>query len=295
MKYTTFPASGKLAGVATMLECLGYDTDDRAVALGMDAPWLFVKEGERYLAGSSLYEPRWLDLYLTPRGFHMTEITMSKECVPAFLRDHKTAMLLLAITRDMMHQVVFTGYADGRYEFTNIRPQVSSEPEAFSLTAAMLKRRLADQVTVFSLEECQPMEVDFIPLLLESLHNLSSYQDDVLEALKQTVTRDELHILSQRLFRALMQDMLPMVELANDAELTNELRLLNHDYRHIFTRNSPTTVMLNEKLPRSSICKCIAWLREDIIDQLYNHGISDQDIASHVGYPQEQNSNDQQI
>lgn len=284
MKYITFPASGKLTGVAAMLECFGYDTDDRAIALGMNAPWLFMKAGERYLAGSSLYKPRWLNLYLAPLGLHMTETALSKESVPAFLRACKTAMLPLAIARNRTHPVVFNGYADGRYEFTNIRPEVSSEPEAFSLTTAMLKRRLSDQVTVFSMEKCQPTEVNFIPLLLESLNNLASYQEHVLEALGQTVTREEFHILSERLFRALIQDTLPLAELANDAELTHELRLLYHDYRHIFTQNSPTTVMLNEKLSRNSICRCIAWLREDIVDQLYHHGINIQDIASHTGH-----------
>ena len=73
-----------------------------------------------------------------------------------------------------------------------------------------------------------------------------------------------------------------MAELACDAELTYELRLLYHDYRHIFTRNGPPTVTLDEKLPRSSICKCLAWLREDIIDRLYDHGVSDQEVEAYL-------------
>ncbi len=282
MKYMTFPAAGKLSGVAAMLECLGHDTDDRTIALGMNAPWLFVKEGERYLAGSSLYQPRWLDLYLMPLGFHMTKIAPSKENVPTYLRACKTAMLPMTVTKDIKHPVVFTGYADGRYTFTNIKRENSDEPDTFSLTTAMLKRRLADQTTIYSLKECPASKVDFIPLLFESLNHLASYQTDVLEALKQTVTREELHILSDRLFHALMRDLLPMAELTNDAELAYELRLLNHDYRHIFTRNSPTTVTLDEKLPRSSICQCITWLREDIIDQLYTHGVSDQAVEAYL-------------
>lgn len=282
MKYVTFPAAGTLAGVAAMLECLGYDTDDRAIALGMNAPWLFVKEGERYLAGSSLYQPRWLDLYLMPMGFHMTEIALPKENVPAYLRACKTAMLPMNITKDIKHPVVFTEYADGRYAFTNIKRENSDEPDAFSLTTAMLKRRVADHATIYSLKECPASRVDFIPLLFESLDHLASYQADVLEALKQTVTREKLHLLSKRIFHALMQDLLPMAELANDAELAYELCLLNHDYRHIFTRNSPATVTLDEKLPRSSICQCITWLREDIIDQLYAHGVSDQEVEAYL-------------
>ncbi len=282
MKYMTFPAAGKLTGVAAMLECLGHETNDRAIALGMNAPWLFVKKGERYLAGSTLYQPRWLDLYLIPFGFHMTEIALPKENVPAYLRTCKTAMLPMTITKNIKHPVVFTGYADGRYGFTNIKRENFDEPDTFSLTTAMLKRRLADQVTVHSLKECAASKVDFIPLLFESLDHLASYQADVLEALKQTVTREELCILSERIFHALMRDLLPMAELANDAELAYELCLLNHDYRHVFTRNSPTTVTLDEKLPRSSICQCITWLREDIIDRLYAHGVSDQEVEAYL-------------
>lgn len=268
MKYMTMPALEKLAGVAAMLELFGHDTDDRTIALGMNAPWLFMKEGEQYFAGSSLDQPRWIDLYLRPLGFHMTEIELPKENVPAYLRTRKTAMLPMAITKDVTHPVVFTGYAGGRYALSNVKAQDSSEPDAFSMSRPMLMRRLTEQVTVFSLEECPPREVDFISLFRASLDNLVAYQEDILEAIQHTVTREELAFLGERLLHALVQDMLPMAQLTHDAELTYELRLLQHDYRHIFTRNSPNTVLLKEKLPRGSICRCIAWLRESITDQL---------------------------
>ncbi|MGN1369149.1 MAG: hypothetical protein ACI4WX_09795 [Aristaeellaceae bacterium] len=268
MKYMTMPALEKLAGVADMLELFGHDTDDRTIALGMNAPWLFMKEGERYFAGSGLARPCWIDLYLRPLGFRMTEIELPKENVPAYLRTRKTAMLPMAITKDVTHSVVLTGYAGGRYALSNIKAQDSSEPDTFSMSRPMLMRRLTEQVTVFSLEECTPSKVNFLPLLRASLDNLTAYQEDVLEAIQHTVTRGELALLGERLLHALVQDMLPMAQLTHDAELTYELRLLQHDYRHIFTRNSPNTVLLKEKLPRGSICRCIAWLRESITDQL---------------------------
>lgn len=282
MKYITFPAAGKLTALAIMLECFGHDTDDQTIALHMRAPWLFVKEDDRYLAGSSLYQPRWLDLYLTPHGFHMTEISLPKDHVPAFLRSVRTAMLPLKVTQDQTHPVVFTGSQGGRYLFCNVKQQASSEPDNISLTTAMLKRRLTEIVSVSSLEECQPATVDFVPLLLESINNLTHYQHDVLQALKKTVTRDEFQMLSKQLFRALMQDALPMAQLGEDFDLTNELLLLNHDYRHVFTRNSPCSVTLVEKIPRGSVRKCVSWLREDIIDQLYLHGLSDDAVEKHL-------------
>lgn len=268
MKYMTMPALEKLAGVAAMLELYGHDTDDRTIALGMKAPWLFMKEGECYFAGSGLAQPRWIDLYLLPFGFRMTEIELAKEDVPAYLCSCKTAMLPMAIAKDITHTIVFTGYADGRYVLSNVKAQDSSEPDTFSMSRPMMMRRLTDRVTVFSLEACPPTEVSFHPLLKASLDNLTAYQEDVLAAIQHIVTREELALLGERLLHTLVQDLLPMAQLTHDAELTYELRLLQHDYRHVFTRNSPNTVLLKEKLPRGSICRCIAWLRESITDQL---------------------------
>ena len=94
----------------------------------------------------------------------------------------------------------------------------------------------------------------------------------------QTISREELHSLQTPLLRALMIDMLPMAQLLSQETLYEELRLLNHDYRHIFTRNSPPTVDLQERLPRSSIRQCLAWMRENIVDRLFVHGLSDEQV-----------------
>lgn len=271
MKHINFTASGVLAGLANMLELLGVDAEDHTIALGMDAPFLFIQEGGHYLAGSGLYHPRWLDLYLMPRGFHMEEIRLPKEEVAAFLRSRRTAMLSIAVASDNRHPVVYAGYADGRYEFINVKRADSAEPDAFSFSTAMLKRRLSDQVIVYTLESRPPQQVDFLPLLHDSLKNLDAYLSEVLQALQRTVTREELRRLHAPLLRALMQDMQPMATLIGDFTLAEELRLLNHDYRHIFTQNSPATVELWERLPRSSICRCVAWLKEDINDQIHMH------------------------
>ena len=82
MKYIHFEASGKLAGLATMLECCGLDTEDNQIAFGMDAPWLFLKEGNRFIAGQGLYSPRWMNLYLITLGFRLQETILPKDDVP---------------------------------------------------------------------------------------------------------------------------------------------------------------------------------------------------------------------
>lgn len=278
MKYMTLPITRIPTGVAIMLGQLGHDADDLTIILGMKAPWLFMKEGNRYLAGAALFQPRYLNLYLVPHGFRMTEATLTKEEVPAYLRAHGTAMLPLAVAKGISHPVVFAGYKGGRYGFINIKSVGSDEPDTLSLTAAMLQHRLEEQLTVFTLEGCPPQEVGFIPLLSQSLDNLTAYQADVLAALKQTVTRETLRGLGTRLFSALLQDMLPMAVLIGDPELTEGLRLLNHDYRHIFTHNSPEAVQLEERLPRSAIRECISWLHEDMVDQLCECGMTDEQV-----------------
>lgn len=280
MKYITFTASGILAGLANMLELLGFNTEDHTIALDMNAPFLLLREGGRYYAGSGLYRPQWLDLYLKPRGFQMTEITLPKESATAFLRSQQTAMLPIAITSENTHPVVYAGYTNGRYEFVNIKLPDSDEPDVFSLSTAMLKRRLDDQVMIYTLESCPPQPVDLLPLLRDSIKNLDAYLNDLLQALHQTVTREELRHMHTPLFRALMQDMQPMAALIGDHTLAEELRLLNHDYRHIFTRNSPPTVELSEMLPRSSICRCIAWLKEDINDQIHVYNEQNKQLES---------------
>ncbi len=278
MKYIHFEASGILAGLASMLERCGHDTEDVQIALGMDAPWLFLKDGNNYIAGQGLYSPQWLNLYLLPLGFRLTETLLPKEDIPGFLRLHQPALLPLSIDHGVHHPVVFSAYDNSRYSFVNVKTEYSVEPDQLSLSRPMLLRRLADQVAVLTLDKCTPETVDFTPLLVKSLHTLADYECDLMRSCAQTVTREKLRALRTPLLRALMIDMLPMARLLHEEALYEELRLLNHDYRHVFTPNSPETVELWERLPRSSIRNCLAWIREHIVDRLYDHGLTDEQV-----------------
>lgn len=278
MKYIHFEASGMLAGLAAMLECCGHDTEDELIALSMDAPWLFLKEGNAYIAGQGLYSPKWMNLYLLPLGFRLTETHLPKEDVPGFLRVHHPALLPLSIDRGVHHPVVCTSYDGGRYCFVNVKTEHSPEPDQLSLSRQMLLRRLDDQVAVLTLDKCPPENVDFVPLLVRSLHTLVDYERDIMNACAQTVTRETLTALRTPLLRALMIDMLPMAQLLHEETLYEELRLLNHDYRHVFIPSSPETVELWERLSRSSIRRCLVWMRENIVDRLYDHGLTDEQV-----------------
>ena len=282
MPFITFPAAGKLAGLAAMLEYLGYATDDRTIAREMEAPYLFAHENGYYRAGAQLYSPPWLNLYLHPRGYHMDEMTLPAEDIPQQLRSLPTAMLSMRIAKAVRHPVVYLGYESRRYRFSNIKRADSPEPDDFSLTSAMLKNRLEDTVTLYTLKQCPPCPVDFVPLLCNSLDVLKTYLHDLLAVRSKIVTLEELQLLYEPLFRALMRDLLPLVPFLDDVRLAEELRYLQHDYRHIFTYNSPSAVHLSERLPKSSITLCLTWLYEDIVDRLYALGADDALMASRL-------------
>ena len=190
MKYISLPGAGLLTGLAQILTHYNLNVEDLDIALGMEAPYLLVRNGENYAAGSSLYRPEWLAIYLQPHGFRLIENTLSKEDVPAFLRQHSPAMLKLEVTKGTNHPMVFEDYKNGRYSFVNIKPANSSEPDSVSLSAPMLKRRLADQVTIMTLEKCEPSAVDPVPYLIHSLYNLRDYRQALLTAREYTVTQE---------------------------------------------------------------------------------------------------------
>lgn len=283
MKYITFSSAGILAGIAQMLTNYGLDVEDRDIALGMEAPYLLLHEGDVYYAGSGLYRAQWLALYLQPRGFRLRETALSKGEVPTFLRSSRPAMLTLELEKGLRHPVLFERYENARYEFLNIkRRDDKKEKDSLSLSTAMLKKRLEEEVVILTLERCEPAPADPIPYLFRTLNTLDQYCDALLSARELTVTREGLKELHTPLFRAMMQDMHPMAVLIGDRILAEELRYLMHDYRHIFFDDSQVNVLLRDRIPKSSIRKCLSWLREDIIDRLFELGLDDESIAAHL-------------
>lgn len=285
MKLVTLPAGGILTGLAAMLALMGHDTDDASLALRMEAPYLLVHEEGQYRTGARLYHPRWINLYLNSIGFRLVCKQLPCADVESLLRSLPTAMVTLRFSRQSNHPAVFTSYAGGLYEFVNIKGSRSPEPDALSLSKPMLKRRLDPVVRVHHLERCEPVAANYVPLLLQTLDNLAHYQRELLAARELTVTRAQLQELHTPLFRALMTDMLPMMALTGDGTLAEELRLLQHDYTHIFTPNSPKTVPLSERLPASAIVRCLSWFREDVIDRLAALG-GDEVLLAARAYPE---------
>lgn len=277
MKYITFSGSGLLTGLAIMLSRFGVETDAKQIALGMEMPRLFLHRDGQYYAGSQLFQPEWVNLYLNTLGFELTAHPLSREDVPAFLRMHAPVMLPLAVAPRSIHPVVFIGYQNKRYEFLNIRKATSPEPDAFSLSADMLRRRLADDVATYTLERCEPRTPDFIPLLRASLTALTDYQNELLRCCKKPLSRTQFSALKQPFLRALLQDAYPMALLLEDVMLSKYLRELNHRYRHVFIRAGESSAVLSDYFSKRMLCSCILWMKENIHDRLAELGDEDMD------------------
>lgn len=280
MKPVTIKNTRMLAGVASMLECLGYETDDKSLALGMEAPYLFMRSENGFIAGTSLFRPHWINLYLHSIGFHLEQISLSKEDIPDFLRQHKTAMFPLQLSKDddRLQPAVFTELLRGRFRIGTLLPEGSQH---HSFTAAQLLSRLTDMNTVYVVSPVHPESVDFIPYLGESLKNLTLLQDDLKKILGQSVTRTEFDALKQSHLRALMHDLLPTASLTRDHMLMEELKIVNYFYASVFHKHGPERVLLRNRIPEVFVKNCINWLKEDIVDRLYDLGASDECVDSY--------------
>ncbi len=273
-----YSAPGMLDALVELLRRRGHSTDAVQIVLGMNAPYLLVHENGAYFAGEGLYQPRWLNLYLQPHGFSMAAETLPAEMIPARLRSLETAILPLQLGKEHPRLQLFTGYAKGRYSFHAVHPK--GDAEELSLSLPMLRRRLPEAVRLCTVDTCERQTVDFLPLLLTSLDSIQSYKADLLAAREQTITRADLRRMRDPLFRAMMRDMQPMALLIGDRTLEEELILLEHDFRHIFTENDPETQLLATRLPKGAIVRSLTWLYEDILDRAYELGADDDMLAT---------------
>ena len=280
MNHPSYTTAGMLSALAALLNRLGHPAAEADIPSAMEAPYLLAYEDGAYLAGASLYQPKWLNLYLQPLGFRLTEEPLPAAELPGRLRELDAAILPLCLPKGKYRVQAYTGYVGGRYHFLCTDP--SGTQEEVPLSLPMLRRRLPETVRLCVLTRCQPAPVDFVPLLLATLDTIRRYQADLLAARTRTVTREQLRQLRDPLFRALMHDLQPMALLTGDLELAGELMLLEHDFRHIFTENDPETMCIADRLPKQPIIRSLTWLYEDVVDRLYALGADDEMMASRL-------------
>ena len=107
MKYMTFNSSCSFAGIANMLERMGYAYEDYQVAAGMELPYIVARDNGGYIAGAMLQEKKYFDIFLKKIGYELTEEKISRQKVFSYLKETKScAMLGIKIDEKHKHAVV---------------------------------------------------------------------------------------------------------------------------------------------------------------------------------------------
>ena len=224
MKYMTFNASCSYAGLANLLDWYGVDVEDRVIALKIELPYLFAREGRRYLSGPMLQGAEWFDLYLHPIGFTFIEHRLERAEVCSFQKDHPAAVLGLRVTPESKHAVVYTGGGGGEYCFINNKRQDSTEPETLRLTESALLSCLDKTVVVGMLENIEPLPSALHDRLAVSPGVLLALQSEINDFCTQQQTPAAQAAALNDLFRPLLLDGVTMLELLENTEPAASLR-----------------------------------------------------------------------
>lgn len=223
MKYMTFNSSCSYAGLANMLSTFGIDTEDRDIALEMGLPYFFTYEDGAYLAGPSLQNAKWFNLYLNPRGFELDEAFIPKSEVPDYLRSVDTAMLGIRVTTAGKHAVVYTGSDAEAFCFINNKWPHDPSPESFTLSETELIGSVDDPCVVATLHTITPRSVSVEKQLEASCSVLEQYRQELHRICDEPRPIGYLHTLLNPLFRALLLDGITMLALLEENQLVAEL------------------------------------------------------------------------
>ena len=266
MKYMTFNSSCSYAGLANMLEYHGVDTEDRQIALDMGLPFLFSKEGDVYGAGPMLQTAEWFHLYLKPRGFRMTETSLSREAAGEFLRSIPCGMLGLTVDGGGRHAVVYRGMAGGRYEFLNNKRQHSPEPDSLLLTEEELLSRLSDTAVVAVIERAEPVPVPLEEYFQSSIEVLAGLKNELFAFCAKVRSMKELTEARNRLFRAILLDAVTMLELLGEKRLRETLLQLQRRLVNILKEGKPQ--ILQDRMSMEALGEAIDGYMELIREQI---------------------------
>lgn len=251
-----------------LLDHHGHTATTADILSAMEAPYLFLQRDGRYVAGVGFFTPEQMHLYLHPQGKQLTPHDLERRALSSFLKEHAPALLRLPENKYLL----ITTHHEQRVCLT--LPTSAGSGEHW-MTLATLRRHLPEHFTAYTLDACAPAPVDPLPLLMESARTLSAYAEELLPLLSRTVTRENMRELHARCFRALMVELPPLAQHYHDDMLYENLLRLNHAYRHLFTIDEDA-VLLQERLSKKRILQCLTWLRESILDRLYELGAPDE-------------------
>lgn len=230
-----------------MLARYGIDKEDREIALGMQLPYLFEKEQNLYLGGPMLQSAKWFNLYLPSIGFAMSEQHLSREEVPGYLSQRKTAMLGVFLTSQEKHAIVYQGRREEKFLFWNNKWQHSEDPDQFCWTADELLRRLEPDVMVAELEPVPtvPMaNTTFQPLYQHSCQILGELKKELKAFCETEHSRNEIGAALNALFRPILLDGITMLELLQKCDLVKPLRSVQKELMEACRMEKP--VLLSE-------------------------------------------------
>lgn len=206
-----------------MLSTLGFDTEDRTIALEMGLPYFFVYENGCYQAGPSLQSAKWFNLYLNPRGFELTEQFIPRSEIPDYLRTADTAMLGIHIGNGGKHAVVYTEMESGCYQFLNNKWSHDPSAESFTLAEPELLKLVDDPCVVATLHPTIPRSVTIEKQLEASCSVLEQYRQELHRICDETRPIVELRSLLNPFFRALLLDGITMLQLLGEDQLATTL------------------------------------------------------------------------
>lgn len=219
MKYMHFKASCSYAALANLLERMGVDSEDTIIAMEMDLPWLFAKDGDAFVSGPMLQSAEWFNLWLFPRGLCMTETAVRRDALCPLLQKSESVMLGVH-TSYGKHAVVFTGY-DGTYRFINPTYEDSGEDTELVLSESDLMERTDDLSVIGRVKWAEPKQTDRKPYLRRSVQIVRENVEAImLFAAEPHDPGDYLSALNA-LFRPLLLDGISMLTLAGEGELAN--------------------------------------------------------------------------
>lgn len=274
-----------LTCTAGMLGLYGSSCTDVLLAKGMEAPFLLHRNGYRYVAGTGLFHPAYINPYLSSLGFRLVHQQLPPAEVGAFLRRQPCASLTLQTEPELQQTIVFCGYENRRYTFLCPKKRYSQEDDCLCLTGIALKRRLAPLTTVFTLEKIPPQKTDFIPLLMNTLENIASLSH-ALRTLPPMLSPAEFQQYDAQFFRPFMLDYHALLPLTEDVDFADTYRRLHHRYRQLLIRSEEMPVRLQGRLPVQAALTCLQYWYEDVLDRLYALGADDAQLEGYHDFPQ---------
>ncbi|MBO4471669.1 MAG: hypothetical protein J5841_07935 [Clostridia bacterium] len=224
VKYMHFISSCSFTALAYILAEKGIETEDTEIVRAAGLPWIFAREGKRFLTGPMLQGKKWFDLYLNPRGLCMCEEQVERERLAEYLQTHELCMIGLRLQgHSGKHAVVMERKENKYFVFFNPIREGSGQAAEIRLTEEELIRA-ADPVMVAG----SVTQFDGMPgkktRTEESLSVLEDNYREIEQFCRETHAREEYDKAMDDLFRALLLDGITMLELTEETELAEAFR-----------------------------------------------------------------------